>query len=87
MLLIAEAGKMMARYGVAFDSMQLFSTLVENLSPASVLNLLSGAKEFADIHLRMSERKILNELNKPPSKSYTGANLKYAIHSRACCID
>ena len=67
---------MMARFGVAFDSMQLFSSMADNLSPAAVLNIISGAKEFADVHLRMTERKILNDLNKPSSKSSATGKIK-----------
>ena len=67
---------MMARFGVAFDSMQLFSSMADNLSPSDVLNILSSAKEFADVHLRMTERKSLNELNKPSSKSSTAGKIK-----------
>ena len=79
---------MIGAHGLIYsaDFMRLVNTLVENMSPNDVLNLLSGAKEFSFINLRRSERTILNDLNKP-SKGYTGATLKYANHSRACCID
>ncbi|XP_049604045.1 probable ATP-dependent DNA helicase HFM1 [Syngnathus scovelli] len=58
-----EAGRVMARYCVAFDTMLQYSKVsgTENLS--DVIKLVSKSKEFSDIQLRVTEKRSLNTLN------------------------
>ncbi|XP_042284250.1 probable ATP-dependent DNA helicase HFM1 isoform X1 [Thunnus maccoyii] len=59
-----EAGRLMARYCVAFDTMKQFSKVAgaENLS--DLIELMSKSREFSDIQLRMNEKRPLNTLNR-----------------------
>ncbi|CAF96372.1 unnamed protein product, partial [Tetraodon nigroviridis] len=63
-----ETGKLMARYCIAFDTMNLFSkvTGTENLS--DLIELVSKSKEFSDIQLRVNEKRPLNTLNKDKNR-------------------
>ncbi|XP_076601310.1 putative ATP-dependent DNA helicase HFM1 [Chaetodon auriga] len=64
----AEAGRLMARYCVAFDTMKQFSkvTGTENLS--DLIELVSKSREFSDIQLRMNEKRPLNTLNRDKNR-------------------
>ncbi|XP_057714214.1 probable ATP-dependent DNA helicase HFM1 isoform X2 [Corythoichthys intestinalis] len=59
-----EAGGLMARYCIAFDTMKQFSKLsgTENLS--DLIGLVSKSREFWDIQLRVMEKRPLNNLNR-----------------------
>uniref|UniRef100_A0A3Q1EIP3 Probable ATP-dependent DNA helicase HFM1 n=1 Tax=Acanthochromis polyacanthus TaxID=80966 RepID=A0A3Q1EIP3_9TELE len=63
-----EAGRLMARYCVAFDTMKQFSkvTGTENLS--DLIELVSRSREFSDIQLRVNERRPLNTLNRDKNR-------------------
>ncbi|XP_061796981.2 probable ATP-dependent DNA helicase HFM1 isoform X1 [Nerophis lumbriciformis] len=58
-----EAGRLMARFYVAFDTMQQFRKVsgTENLS--DLIDLVSKSREFSDIQLRVNEKRSLNMLN------------------------
>uniref|UniRef100_A0A3Q3W1T6 Probable ATP-dependent DNA helicase HFM1 n=1 Tax=Mola mola TaxID=94237 RepID=A0A3Q3W1T6_MOLML len=62
-----EAGKLMARYCVAFDTMKVFSKVAgtENLSDVVGLFCL---EEFSNIQLRMNEKRQLNTLNRDKNR-------------------
>ncbi|XP_077415257.1 putative ATP-dependent DNA helicase HFM1 [Vanacampus margaritifer] len=64
-----EAGKLMARYCVAFDTMLQFSKVsgTENLS--DLIELVSKSQEFSDIQLRMTEKRPLNTLNQDKNRT------------------
>eukprot|EP00048_Salpingoeca_helianthica_P005380 m.87340 g.87340 ORF g.87340 m.87340 type:complete len:93 (-) comp13582_c0_seq12:2055-2333(-) len=55
----------MAKYSIAFNTMEKLSGVGKGFK----LALLARAKEFDDIHLRQSEKKILNDINKPSKNS------------------
>ncbi|KAI3375127.1 hypothetical protein L3Q82_021643, partial [Scortum barcoo] len=63
-----EAGRLMARYCVAFDTMKQFSKVsgAENLS--DLIELVSKSHEFSDIQLRMNEKRPLNTLNRDKNR-------------------
>uniref|UniRef100_A0A3P8WLM6 Probable ATP-dependent DNA helicase HFM1 n=1 Tax=Cynoglossus semilaevis TaxID=244447 RepID=A0A3P8WLM6_CYNSE len=64
-----DAGKLMARFCVAFDTMKQFYqvTGTENLS--DLIGLLSKSREFSDIQLRVNEKKTLNTLNRDKNRT------------------
>ncbi|XP_061654278.1 probable ATP-dependent DNA helicase HFM1 isoform X1 [Phyllopteryx taeniolatus] len=64
-----EAGKLMARYCVAFDTMLQFSKVsgTENLS--DLIELVSKSKEFSDIQLRVTEKRPLNTFNRDKNRT------------------
>ncbi|XP_035525900.1 probable ATP-dependent DNA helicase HFM1 [Morone saxatilis] len=63
-----EAGRSMARYCVAFDTMKQFCKVsaTENLS--DLIELVSKSREFSDIQLRMNEKRPLNTLNRDKNR-------------------
>ncbi|XP_071790611.1 uncharacterized protein [Asterias amurensis] len=63
-----ETGQLMARYCIAFDTMKQFSAVVGTESMEEILTMLCKCKEFADIQLRVNERKVLNTLNKDKNR-------------------
>ena len=54
----------MARYCVAFKSMQQFLSLRGSEQLEDLLSTLSLCQEFDDVHLRVNEKRVLNTLNK-----------------------
>uniref|UniRef100_A0A672ZAM3 Probable ATP-dependent DNA helicase HFM1 n=1 Tax=Sphaeramia orbicularis TaxID=375764 RepID=A0A672ZAM3_9TELE len=64
-----EAGRLMARYCVAFDTMKQFSHLsgTENLS--ELVSFLRRCKECSDIQLRVNEKRLLNTLNRDKNRT------------------
>uniref|UniRef100_A0A3P9B8S9 DNA 3'-5' helicase n=1 Tax=Maylandia zebra TaxID=106582 RepID=A0A3P9B8S9_9CICH len=62
------AGRLMARYCIAFDTMKQFSKVsgTENLS--DLIELLSKSREFSDIQLRVNEKRSLNALNRDKNR-------------------
>jgi len=58
-----ELGSIIARLCVNFETMVAFSPLQHDTDLPGVLDILSHAKEFQDVHLRRSEKKALNSLN------------------------
>ncbi|XP_061098727.1 probable ATP-dependent DNA helicase HFM1 [Conger conger] len=63
-----EAGKLMARYYIAFDTMKQFSLLCGTETQPELLQLISKSKEFSDIQLRVNEKRTLNTLNKDKNR-------------------
>ncbi|XP_069795276.1 probable ATP-dependent DNA helicase HFM1 isoform X2 [Narcine bancroftii] len=63
-----ETGKLMARYSMAFETMKLFFLVSGNETLTELVTLISRCKEFADIQLRINEKKILNTLNKDKNR-------------------
>ncbi|XP_019733399.1 probable ATP-dependent DNA helicase HFM1 [Hippocampus comes] len=64
-----EAGRLMARYCIAFDTMLQFSNVsgTENLS--DLIELVSKSQEFSDIQLRVTEKRPLNTLNRDKNRT------------------
>ncbi|XP_067331830.1 probable ATP-dependent DNA helicase HFM1 isoform X2 [Channa argus] len=63
-----EAGKSMARYCVAFDTMKEFSKVGGTESLPELIELVSKSREFNDIQLRMNEKRPLNTLNRDKNR-------------------
>ncbi|KAJ8406415.1 hypothetical protein AAFF_G00306460 [Aldrovandia affinis] len=63
-----EAGKLMARYCIAFDTMKQFSLVSGTETQAELLQLISKSKEFSDVQLRVNEKRTLNTLNKDKNR-------------------
>ncbi|XP_072560405.1 probable ATP-dependent DNA helicase HFM1 isoform X2 [Paramormyrops kingsleyae] len=59
-----EAGRLMARYCIAFDTMKHFSSVCGTESLPELIKVISKGKEFNDVQLRMNEKRTLNTLNK-----------------------
>uniref|UniRef100_UPI003AAD2253 probable ATP-dependent DNA helicase HFM1 n=1 Tax=Centroberyx gerrardi TaxID=166262 RepID=UPI003AAD2253 len=63
-----EAGRLMARFCVAFDTMKQFSKVAGTESLSDLIELVSKGKEFSDIQLRMNEKRTLNTLNRDKNR-------------------
>ncbi|CAL1546925.1 unnamed protein product, partial [Lymnaea stagnalis] len=62
-------GKLMARYCIAYKTMNQFHKMGENhKNIAEMLEEMAHCAEFEDIQLRTNEKKILNSLNKDKNK-------------------
>ncbi|XP_008431580.1 probable ATP-dependent DNA helicase HFM1 isoform X2 [Poecilia reticulata] len=64
-----EAGRLMARYCVAFETMQLFSRVTGSETLPDLVDLMSKSKEFRDVQLRVNEKKTLNTLNRDKNRA------------------
>ncbi|XP_035993787.1 probable ATP-dependent DNA helicase HFM1 [Fundulus heteroclitus] len=64
-----EAGRLMARYCVAFETMQLFSKVTGTETLPDLVDLVSKSKEFRDIQLRVNEKRPLNTLNRDKNRT------------------
>lgn len=60
----AEAGLLMARYYLSFDTMRTICGALECVGMEELLSKLTLAKEFGDVKLRRNEKKDLNAMNK-----------------------
>lgn len=58
-----ELGSVMARYYVLFETMCEFQKVTATSDVEHLISLISNAKEFCDVRLRVSEKRVLNELN------------------------
>ena len=58
----------MARYCVAFESMKRFLSLKGSEALADLVRELSLCREFVDVRLRVSEKRVLNSLNRDKNK-------------------
>ncbi|KAB0794088.1 hypothetical protein PPYR_13708 [Photinus pyralis] len=56
-------GSLMAKYYVAFDTMNLFTKVTGHEVLQQILGLISKCKEFSDMYLRVNDKKPLNILN------------------------
>ncbi|XP_029380596.1 probable ATP-dependent DNA helicase HFM1 [Echeneis naucrates] len=63
-----EAGRLMARYCVAFDTMKQFCEVGGTETLSDLIKLVSKSKEFSDIQLRMNEKRHLNTLNRDKNR-------------------
>uniref|UniRef100_A0A674AGT0 Probable ATP-dependent DNA helicase HFM1 n=1 Tax=Salmo trutta TaxID=8032 RepID=A0A674AGT0_SALTR len=63
-----EAGRLMARYCVAFDTMKQFSKVTGTETLPELVELMAKGKEFTDVQLRVNEKRTLNTLNKDKNR-------------------
>ncbi|XP_030258651.1 probable ATP-dependent DNA helicase HFM1 isoform X2 [Sparus aurata] len=63
-----EAGRLMARYCVAFDTMKQFNKVAGTENLSDLIELVSKSKEFNDIQLRVNEKRPLNTLNRDKNR-------------------
>ncbi|XP_065830814.1 probable ATP-dependent DNA helicase HFM1 isoform X2 [Oscarella lobularis] len=73
-----DAGTLMARYCIAFDTMQKFTLLTGRESIRDLIATISTCKEFEDVHLRVTEKGFLNAL----SNSKAGPNIRYPFREK-----
>ena len=66
---LPDTGRLMARYCVAFKSMQRFLGLHGREGLEELVGMVSQCQEFSDVHLRMSEKRVLNTLNKDKNRA------------------
>ncbi|XP_058487783.1 probable ATP-dependent DNA helicase HFM1 isoform X1 [Solea solea] len=64
-----EAGRLMARYCVAFDTMKQFCNVAGSENLSDLIELVSKSREFSDIQLRVTEKKPLNTLNRDKNRT------------------
>ncbi|XP_024124379.1 probable ATP-dependent DNA helicase HFM1 isoform X2 [Oryzias melastigma] len=64
-----EAGRLMARYCVAFDTMKQFSKVDGSESLSDLVELVSKSKELSEIQLRVNEKRSLNSFNKDKNRT------------------
>uniref|UniRef100_A0A3B3YXN9 Probable ATP-dependent DNA helicase HFM1 n=1 Tax=Poecilia mexicana TaxID=48701 RepID=A0A3B3YXN9_9TELE len=64
-----EAGRLMARYCVAFETVQLFTKVTGSETLPDLVDLVSKSKEFRDVQLRVNEKKTLNTLNRDKNRA------------------
>ncbi|XP_071524400.1 uncharacterized protein [Panulirus ornatus] len=62
-------GRLMARYCVSFTTMKTFIQLRGDESIKELVETVCACREFWDIKVRMSEKRVLNELNKSQASS------------------
>ncbi|XP_064798161.1 probable ATP-dependent DNA helicase HFM1 isoform X2 [Oncorhynchus masou masou] len=63
-----EAGRLMARYCVAFDTMKQFSKVTGTETLPELIELVVKGREFTDVQLRVNEKRTLNMLNKDKNR-------------------
>ncbi|KAF7669759.1 hypothetical protein LDENG_00124140 [Lucifuga dentata] len=63
-----EAGRLMARFCVAYDTLKQFSKVAGTETLSELIELVSKSKEFSDIQLRMNEKRPLNTLNRDKNR-------------------
>ncbi|XP_029971671.1 probable ATP-dependent DNA helicase HFM1 isoform X2 [Salarias fasciatus] len=64
----SEAGRLMARYCVAFETMKQFNKVVGTENLSDLIELVSKSREFSDIQLRVNEKRSLNTLNRDKNR-------------------
>ncbi|KAL9959674.1 hypothetical protein ACROYT_G033017 [Oculina patagonica] len=74
-----EAGRLMARYCIAYDSMKQFLQIKGTESLSDMVDLVSKCKEFSDVKLRVNEKRALNLLNKDKNKETIRINCHLKI--------
>ncbi|KAM3915011.1 putative ATP-dependent DNA helicase HFM1 [Leptodactylus fuscus] len=77
-----ENGKLMALYYIAFETAKLFNTIQGKETLMDLVILISTCKEFSDVQLRTSEKKILNSLNKDKNRVTIRFPMEGKIKSR-----
>ena len=78
-----EAGSLMARYCISFNTMTTFSKLKGDETLQDILTLLSASKEFSDVQLRVTEKSALNLLN----KNRNGPVIRYPFKDRIKTVE
>ncbi|XP_078502404.1 putative ATP-dependent DNA helicase HFM1 isoform X8 [Lissotriton helveticus] len=63
-----ETGRLMALYYIAFDTVKQFRSINGTELLPDLISMVSTCKEFSDVQLRTSEKKILNTLNKDKNR-------------------
>ncbi|CAC5418729.1 HFM1 [Mytilus coruscus] len=63
-----EAGRLMARYCIAFETMKKFCKISGVESICELITLVADCEEFTEIQLRTNEKKTLNSLNKDKNR-------------------
>ncbi|XP_064862161.1 probable ATP-dependent DNA helicase HFM1 [Oncorhynchus nerka] len=63
-----EAGRLMARFCVAFDTMEQFSKVTGTETLPELIELMAKGREFTDVQLRVNEKRTLNTLNKDKNR-------------------
>ncbi|XP_068605031.1 probable ATP-dependent DNA helicase HFM1 [Brachionichthys hirsutus] len=63
-----DAGRLMARYCVAFDTMKQFSKVAGTENLSDLVELVSKSREFSHVQLRVNEKRSLNTLNKDKNR-------------------
>ena len=69
LVVFPERGRLMARYCVAFKSMQQFLGLHGREELEQLVGVVSQCQEFSDVHLRVTEKRVLNTLNKDKNRA------------------
>ncbi|XP_063284129.1 probable ATP-dependent DNA helicase HFM1 [Pelobates fuscus] len=77
-----ETGKLMASYYIAFDTAKLFHRISGMETLSEMIAMISTCNEFSDLQLRMSEKKILNTLNKDKNRATIRYPMEGKIKSR-----
>ncbi|XP_047479907.1 uncharacterized protein LOC125032696 [Penaeus chinensis] len=70
-------GRLMARYCVSFATMENFTQLRGDESLKELVEVISSTREFWDVKLRTSEKRVLNSINKTQ-----GIGLRFPIKGR-----
>ncbi|XP_077966042.1 putative ATP-dependent DNA helicase HFM1 [Styela clava] len=73
-----STGRLMAQYCIAFETMKNFLRFQSSPTIEELTGLVSSCKEFQDINLRVSEKSVLNKLN----KNKTSMTIRYPMESR-----
>ncbi|XP_018415798.1 PREDICTED: probable ATP-dependent DNA helicase HFM1 [Nanorana parkeri] len=77
-----ETGKLLASYYIAFDTAKLFYSIHGKETLSEMVTIISLCKEFSDIQLRTSEKKLLNTMNKDKNRITIRFPLEGKIKSR-----
>ncbi|XP_028920043.1 probable ATP-dependent DNA helicase HFM1 [Ornithorhynchus anatinus] len=63
-----EAGRLMAWYYIAFETVKKFGTMNGTETLSDLVTMISSCNEFLDVQLRINEKKTLNTLNKDKNR-------------------
>ncbi|XP_064459339.1 probable ATP-dependent DNA helicase HFM1 [Ornithodoros turicata] len=77
-----EAGRVMARYSISFETMKKFADMPQRVTLCELVTMLSTCAEYSDIQLRTSEKMTLNALNSSKSSTTIRFPLKGRIKTR-----
>ena len=82
-----EAGRLMARFYVAYETMKNFSTLEGDEDLSGLVAALCKSKEYEDIQLRRCEKNVLNTLNKAKNKDTVRFQLDSKVKDKAMKVN
>ncbi|XP_039291927.1 uncharacterized protein LOC111056497 [Nilaparvata lugens] len=74
-----EEGSLMARFYIQFDTMKQFMQMRSDESIEGLLQLLSKSGEFADVRVRVVEKRLLNSLN---GTKKDGERIRFPINEK-----